>query len=48
MIAVAMAAVTVLVATGYAALAGADFGGGIWDLVAGGAERGAGPRQRID
>jgi cytochrome bd ubiquinol oxidase subunit II len=35
--------------TGYALLAGADFGGGIWDLLAGGpghAERGRGEKQR--
>ncbi len=48
MIADTLAAVTVLVATAYAALAGADFGGGIWDLLAGGAARGAAARQRID
>jgi cytochrome d ubiquinol oxidase subunit II len=43
-----VAAVLVVVATAYAALAGADFGGGIWDLIAGSAERGAAPRRRID
>lgn len=32
----------------YAVLGGADFGSGFWDLVAGGAERGAGPRRVID
>src|SRR5256885_10890981 len=32
----------------YAILAGADFGAGFWDLVAGGAERGARPRALID
>lgn len=32
----------------YAVFAGADFGGGFWDLVAGGAERGAAPRALID
>jgi cytochrome d ubiquinol oxidase subunit II len=32
----------------YAVLGGADFGGGFWDLVAGGAERGARPRALID
>ena len=32
----------------YAVLAGADFGGGFWDLVAGGARRGARPRALID
>jgi cytochrome d ubiquinol oxidase subunit II len=48
MIADAVAAVIVLVSTAYAALAGADFGGGIWDLLAGPAGRGAAPRRRID
>jgi cytochrome d ubiquinol oxidase subunit II len=32
----------------YALLAGADFGGGFWDLVAGDAERGAAPRDLIE
>ena len=32
----------------YAALGGADFGGGLWDLLAGGDRRGQGPRQLID
>jgi cytochrome bd ubiquinol oxidase subunit II len=32
----------------YAALGGADFGGGLWDLVAGGDHRGRAPRQLID
>ena len=32
----------------YAVLAGADFGAGFWDLIAGGAERGARPRAFID
>lgn len=32
----------------YAVLGGADFGGGFWDLVAGGTARGARPRQLID
>jgi cytochrome bd ubiquinol oxidase subunit II len=32
----------------YALFAGADFGGGIWDLLAGGTERGARPRHHID
>jgi len=48
MIADTVAAVLVLVSTAYAALAGADFGGGIWDLLAGPAERGAAPRHRIN
>jgi cytochrome d ubiquinol oxidase subunit II len=43
-----VAAVLVLVCTAYAALAGADFGGGIWDLLAGPAARGAAPRRRIN
>jgi cytochrome d ubiquinol oxidase subunit II len=47
MIADIVAAVLVLVCTAYAVLAGADFGGGVWDLLAGSATRGAGPRQRI-
>jgi len=34
--------------TAYALFGGADFGAGIWDLVAGGAERGARPRALID
>jgi cytochrome bd ubiquinol oxidase subunit II len=32
----------------YAVLGGADFGAGFWDLTAGGAERGRGPRAQID
>src|SRR5579875_1159049 len=32
----------------YAALGGADFGGGLWDLLAGGDQRGRGPRRLID
>jgi cytochrome bd ubiquinol oxidase subunit II len=34
--------------TFYALFAGADFGGGFWDLLAGDAERGAGPRDLIE
>jgi cytochrome bd ubiquinol oxidase subunit II len=34
--------------TAYALLGGADFGGGFWDLVAGGAERGAPQRRLIE
>ncbi|MGN6217280.1 MAG: cytochrome d ubiquinol oxidase subunit II [Solirubrobacterales bacterium] len=34
-------------ATFYALFGGADFGGGVWDLVAGGAERGERPRELI-
>jgi cytochrome d ubiquinol oxidase subunit II len=47
MIADAVAAVLVVVIIAYAALAGADFGGGVWDLLAGPARRGAEPRDRI-
>ncbi len=43
-----LAAVLWLGVTCYALLGGADFGGGFWDLVAGGARRGAGPRQLIE
>jgi cytochrome bd ubiquinol oxidase subunit II len=43
-----VAAVIVLVVTAYAVLAGADFGGGIWDLLAGGAQAGREVRHRID
>ena len=32
----------------YAALGGADFGGGLWDLLAGGYQRGRAARQLID
>jgi cytochrome bd ubiquinol oxidase subunit II len=32
----------------YAVLGGADFGGGLWDLLAGGDRRGSGPRRLID
>ncbi len=32
----------------YAIFSGADFGGGIWDLLAGGTKRGAAPRAAID
>jgi cytochrome bd ubiquinol oxidase subunit II len=48
MIADTLAAVIILTTTAYAALAGADFGGGVWDLLAGSAARGAVPRRRID
>src|SRR6476619_7074167 len=34
--------------TAYALFAGADFGAGFWDLIAGGAERGERPRALID
>jgi cytochrome bd ubiquinol oxidase subunit II len=45
---IAAAAILVVVISAYALFGGADFGGGIWDLVAGGAERGAGARELID
>ncbi|HET9893956.1 MAG TPA: cytochrome d ubiquinol oxidase subunit II [Streptosporangiaceae bacterium] len=32
----------------YAVFGGADFGGGLWDLLAGGDQRGSGPRKLID
>jgi cytochrome bd ubiquinol oxidase subunit II len=48
MIADTLAAIIIGVTTAYAALAGADFGGGVWDLLAGSAARGAVPRRRID
>ncbi len=32
----------------YALFSGADFGGGIWDLLAGSSKRGAAPRAAID
>jgi len=34
--------------TAYAVFGGADFGAGFWDLVAGGARRGEGPRAMVD
>jgi cytochrome bd ubiquinol oxidase subunit II len=44
-----VAAVVLLTAiTVYAIFGGADFGAGFWDLVAGGTERGARPREVID
>jgi cytochrome d ubiquinol oxidase subunit II len=43
------AAVLLLITiTAYAVFGGADFGAGFWDLVAGGADRGAEPREVID
>jgi cytochrome d ubiquinol oxidase subunit II len=41
-------AILITVLTLYAVLAGADFGGGLWDLLAGGDERGRAPRELID
>ncbi|MDX6635079.1 MAG: cytochrome bd ubiquinol oxidase subunit [Solirubrobacterales bacterium] len=43
----AAAAILWLGATFYALFGGADFGGGVWDLLAGGAERGQRPRDTI-
>lgn len=43
----ACAAILWVGATLYAVFGGADFGGGLWDLVAGDAERGERPRRRI-
>jgi cytochrome bd ubiquinol oxidase subunit II len=43
----AAAAILWVGATFYALFGGADFGGGFWDLVAGGAERGQRPRDAI-
>jgi cytochrome d ubiquinol oxidase subunit II len=44
----AVAAVLWVAVTLYAVLAGADFGAGFWDLIAGGPARGARPRTLID
>jgi cytochrome d ubiquinol oxidase subunit II len=43
----AAAAILLIGATFYAIFGGADFGGGLWDLLAGGAERGQRPREVI-
>jgi cytochrome d ubiquinol oxidase subunit II len=43
----AAAAILWIGATFYALFGGADFGGGLWDLLAGGAERGERPRELI-
>jgi cytochrome d ubiquinol oxidase subunit II len=45
---VGVAAILFVVIAAYALFGGADFGGGIWDLLAGGAERGKDPRELID
>ena len=45
---IAAAAILFVVIAAYALFGGADFGGGIWDLLAGSAERGAAPRELID
>ena len=44
----AVAAILLATITLYAVLGGADFGGGLWDLLAGGDRRGASARQLID
>jgi cytochrome bd ubiquinol oxidase subunit II len=44
----AVGAILLASITLYAVFGGADFGGGLWDLVAGGDERGWEPRQLID
>jgi cytochrome bd ubiquinol oxidase subunit II len=46
--AIAVAAILFVVIAAYALFGGADFGGGTWDLLAGGAQRGRAPRQLID
>jgi cytochrome d ubiquinol oxidase subunit II len=46
--AIAVAAILIVVIAAYALFGGADFGGGIWDLLAGGTERGMSPRELID
>jgi cytochrome bd ubiquinol oxidase subunit II len=47
-VAIAVAAILFVAIAAYALFGGADFGGGIWDLLAGGTERGAAPRHLID
>ncbi len=46
--AIAVATILFVVIAAYALFGGADFGGGIWDLLAGSAGRGAAPRELID
>jgi cytochrome d ubiquinol oxidase subunit II len=46
--AIGVGAILFVVIAAYALFGGADFGGGIWDLLAGGAGRGAEPRELID
>ncbi len=43
-----IAVVLMLAVVAYAVFGGADFGAGFWDLIAGGPERGRGPRQVIE
>jgi cytochrome d ubiquinol oxidase subunit II len=45
---IGVAAILFIVIAAYALFGGADFGGGIWDLLAGSTERGAAPRALID
>jgi cytochrome bd ubiquinol oxidase subunit II len=45
---IAVGAILFVVIAAYALFGGADFGGGIWDLLAGSAKRGAAPRALID
>ena len=45
---IAVAVILFVVIAAYALFGGADFGGGIWDLLAGSTERGAAPRELID
>jgi cytochrome d ubiquinol oxidase subunit II len=45
---IAVAVILFLVIAAYALFGGADFGGGIWDLLAGGPRRGAAARDLID
>jgi cytochrome d ubiquinol oxidase subunit II len=47
-IAAAVGAILLAAITLYATLGGADFGGGLWDLLAGGDRRGLAPRELID
>jgi len=46
--AIAVGVIMFVVIAAYALFGGADFGGGIWDLLAGRTERGATPRKLID
>ena len=48
MIAATVGAILLATVTLYAILGGADFGGGLWDLLAGGDRRGRAPRTLID
>jgi cytochrome bd ubiquinol oxidase subunit II len=45
---IAVAAILIMVIAAYALFGGADFGGGIWDLLAGSPEHGKAPRELID